>query len=76
MEEKTIRKTFELPTDKTEEYVLCLYQDGVAVVEPTIIPVGKTSIEVELTGSGVQYYELYINDTYYKTEKVDFGSNG
>ena len=76
VEEKTIRKTFELPTDKTEEYVLCLYQDGVAVVEPTIIPVGKTSIEVELTGSGVQYYELYINDTYYKTEKVDFGSNG
>lgn len=72
----TVRQTFSLPTDRTEDYMLSLYQNGQAVYEDTQITVGTTSITVELTGSGTQYYDLYINDVYYKTEKVVFSANG
>ncbi|MBQ7801853.1 MAG: Stk1 family PASTA domain-containing Ser/Thr kinase [Oscillospiraceae bacterium] len=74
--EVTIRKTFSLPADRTEDYVLSLYQNGMNVYEDTQITAGTTSITVELTGSGTQYYDLYINDEYYKTEKVVFTANG
>lgn len=76
IKEITKRIIFKLPTDRTEEYIFSLFQNGKEVIEPVKIPVGTTQIEVELTGSGVQYYELYINDEYYSTEKVDFAANG
>ena len=76
VKEVTIRKTFNLPSDRTESYVLSLYLDGRPVCEDAQITAGTTSITVELSGSGTQYYELYINDEYYKTEKVVFSSNG
>ena len=68
--------TFALPTDKTEEYLLSLKQNGVDVLEPTPITPDTTSIQVSLTGSGVGYYELYIDGAYYKTERVEFTVNG
>ena len=74
--EVTVRKTFSLPADRTENYVLSLYQDGKSVYEDAEIVAGTTSITVELTGSGTQYYELYINGEYYSTEKVVFTTDG
>ena len=72
---KTKEVTFSLPTDRTEQYLLGLYQGGTQVIEDTIIKPGKTEIKVVLTGSGTQSYDLYINNQFYKSEKVDFETN-
>ncbi|MBO5129270.1 MAG: Stk1 family PASTA domain-containing Ser/Thr kinase [Oscillospiraceae bacterium] len=74
--ELTVQKTFNLPTDRTEDYVLSLYLNGKNVYEDAAITAGTSSITVELTGSGTLYYDLYINGEYYKTEKVVFTANG
>ena len=72
----TLVYTIQLPADRTEGYLLSIHQNGRELMEPTHIEAGTESIQVELTGSGVQYFELYINGTYYKTEKVEFTVNG
>ena len=76
LEKITMIFTFALPTDKTEDYLLSLRQNGVDILEPTPITPDTTSIQVSLTGSGVGYYELYIDGAYYKTERVEFTVNG
>ena len=76
LNEVTLVYTIQLPADRTENYMLSIHQHGEELLEPTEIEAGTESIQVELTGSGVQYYELYINGTYYKTEKVEFTVNG
>ena len=71
--------TFELPADRTEDYLLSLRdQDGNPIegYEDIPVPGGTARIPIELTGSGVQYYQLYINGEYYKTERVEFIVNG
>ena len=77
--ETTMIFTFHLPTDRTEDYMLSLRdQNGNEIEGYEDIPImaGKASIEVELTGTGVAFYQLYINGEYYKTEKVEFIVNG
>ena len=64
--------TIDLPADREEDYTLGLYLNGKAALENTQITAGTPSIDVTLTGAGVVYYDLYINDTYYKTVKVEF----
>ena len=76
VKEVTVHKTFTLPSDRAEDYVLGLYQNGTQVIEDTMITAGQTSIQVSLTGTGTQYYDLYINNEYYKTEKVEFTTDG
>ncbi len=75
-QETTVRRTFQLPTDRTEDYVLSLKRNGKEVLEPAPIAAGTKEIVVELTGSGTQEFELYINGELYKKEKVEFVSNG
>ena len=75
-QEVTLVYTIQLPADRTENYVLSIHQSGHQLMEDTEIDAGTESIQLELTGSGVQYYELYINGSYYKTEKVEFTVNG
>ena len=70
--EVTKTVTIELPTDRTEDYVVSLHYNGKAVIEDKTITAGTESFQVTLTGSGTQHYDLYINDTYYKTVKVEF----
>ena len=70
--EVTKTVTVELPADRTEDYNLGLFLNGRAVLENTVISAGTQSIGVTLTGSGTVYYDLYINDAYYKTVKVVF----
>ena len=55
--------------------MLGFYQNGMQVIEDTIVGTGMTSIDVVLTGSGVQTYDLYINNQFYKSVKVDFNAN-
>ena len=73
-EDRDVTKTvtISLPADRTEDYVLGLYLNGKSVLEATAISAGTASIDVTLTGSGTVYYDLYINDTYYRAEKVEF----
>ncbi|MBQ9148696.1 MAG: Stk1 family PASTA domain-containing Ser/Thr kinase [Oscillospiraceae bacterium] len=75
-EEVTQIYTFTLPTDRTADYMLSLRQNGKDIIEPAYVVAGTASIQVQLTGSGVEYYELYIDDVYYSTEKVEFTVNG
>ena len=72
----TLVYTIQLPADRTENYMLSVRQNGNQLMEDTEIEAGTESIQVELTGSGVQYFELYIDGAYYKTEKVEFTVNG
>ena len=72
---KTKTATFSLPRDKTEQYLLGIYSNGKQMVEDTIISPDRTEIDVVLTGSGIQSYDLYINNQFYKTVKVDFNSD-
>ena len=74
----TVEKRVELtlPSDRTEPYTLSIRLGGERVMEDMVVQVGTYTVMVQLTGSGVQYYELYIDDQYYRTEKVDFSVNG
>ena len=69
---KTKEVTFNLPTDRTEQYLLGLYQNGMRVIDDTIVTPDMTKINIVLTGSGVQTYDLYIDNQFYKTVKVEF----
>jgi beta-lactam-binding protein with PASTA domain len=64
--------TIELPADREQDYVLGLFLNGRAVLEETVITAGTASIDVTLTGSGIVYYDLHINGSYFRTEKVEF----
>ena len=63
--------SFKLPDGMVEQYNLKIVHEGIVISSHTITA-GVEDIEVTLTGSGLQYYELYINDMYFTTEKVDF----
>ena len=64
--------TLVLPTGMTEAYTLELKQNGVNVLEPYQAQPAETSVVVELTGSGVQTYELYVNGAFHSKVTVDF----
>ena len=69
----TIPYTLVLPAGMTEPYSLMLKKNGTDVMpEPYIAQPTETSIVVELTGTGVQTYELYVNGEYHSEIKVDF----
>ena len=70
--EVTILYTLALPTDMTEAYTLHLKQNGVDVVEPYPAQPTETHVQVELTGSGVETFDLYVNDTFHSKVTVDF----
>ena len=74
-ENKTKKVTFTLPSDRSEKYLLGLYQNNMQVIEDTIVSPDMRSIDVVLTGYGVQTYDIYINNKFYKSEKVDFEAN-
>ncbi len=72
---KTKKITLDLPTDRTENYLLSLYLGGIQVIEDTMVSPDKTEMDVVLTGSGTQTYVIYINNQEYKKVKVDFDAN-
>ena len=72
---KTKTVTISLPSDRSDQYLLGIYQNNMQVVEDTVISPGTMKHNVVLTGYGVQSYDLYINSQFYKTVKVDFEAN-
>ena len=72
---KTKTVSISLPTDRADQYLLGIYQNNMQVVEDTVITPGTTRHSVQLSGYGVQSYDLYINNQFYKTVKVDFEAN-
>ena len=69
----TIPYTLMLPTGMTEPYSLTLKRDGVDVMpEPYVAQPTQTSLVVELTGTGVQTFQLFVNGEYHSEIKVDF----
>ena len=45
---------------------------GKPVMEDRTVSADTKSIDVTLTGAGTKHFDLYINNTYYKTIKVEF----
>ena len=69
----TIPYTLTLPSGMTEAYSLMLKKDGVDVMpEPYQAQPTETKLVVELTGSGVETFQLYVNGAYHSDIKVDF----
>ena len=72
-EPEEVTKVVAIPLpNKEEAYVLSMFYEGSEVRESTQIMPGTTSINVELTGTGTQYYDLYINGEFYQTYEVVF----
>ena len=67
----TKQVTFILP-EKTQSYSLNIRLNGNEVIETQTMPAGTASFTVELTGTGTQFYDLYIDGEPYRTEKVVF----
>ncbi len=59
-----------------EAYVLQIKLNGIAIMEPTTITPGQTYITADLTGSGVQTYELWVDDAYKSSFTVEFKIDG
>ena len=67
----TKQVTIELPQDKTEDYVLSVRREGVAVEERTI-PAGAMALEIELSGEGVMSFEIWIDNMFGWSITVNF----
>ena len=68
----------DLPTDRTEPYRIGLRHNGEKVpnYDDQVIDPSTTFITLRLMGSGVQTYEIYIDDVLYKTIEVNFAIDG
>ena len=68
----------DLPTDRTEPYRIGLRHNGEKVpnYDDQVIDPSTTFITLRLMGSGVQTYEIYIDDVLYKTIEVNFTIDG
>ena len=67
--------TFELPA-REEPYILTIFCNGWQVTAAREIQPGVTDIVLEMSGSGVRRYDLYIDDVYYGSQDWTFGQYG
>ncbi|MGM9604977.1 MAG: Stk1 family PASTA domain-containing Ser/Thr kinase [Faecousia sp.] len=69
--------TFDVPV-RTESYILIICRKGQAdqQVASGVVQPGDNLFTVELSDTGVQEYDLYINGEYYQSMKVTFKNNG
>ena len=70
-EPSPVNVTFSLPV-REEAYYLSILQNGTEIVSNVEIAPGSNGYVLELTGSGVQTYDLYINGQFYQTQRVEF----
>ncbi len=68
----TMLYTFTDLPEGTEPYRLSILLNGNAVVVDLEIQPGQTSVEVMLTGYGIQECSIYINGEYYDSVMVEF----
>ena len=71
--EVRVQKTIiiELPGLSDVERLFQLKQGNSIVYETTLQP-GQLSLEITLTGSGIQYYDKWIDGVFWEAERVDF----
>ena len=67
--------TFELPA-REEPYILTIFCNGWQVTAAREIQPGVTDIVLEMSGSGIRRYDLYIDDVYYASQDWTFGQYG
>lgn len=70
-QESTKKVRIMLP-EREEAYLLTIMQGNTPLREAMQVAPGTTYVEVELTGMGVQSYDVYIDDEKYQTIEVDF----
>ena len=68
----TKNHTISLPEEMISDYTLTVKLDGVTVYETRITDLDRETITISLTGSGVQYYKVYVNGLNPWIEEVDF----
>lgn len=72
--EVTKSVTLKLPDGLLDAYSLKIVYNGTTVYENTKVQPDMTELTVELSGSGTQYFDIYINGAYSWPERVDFTS--
>ncbi|MBQ9929843.1 MAG: Stk1 family PASTA domain-containing Ser/Thr kinase [Oscillospiraceae bacterium] len=60
-----------LPTDRTEEYTVTIYREGV-LMEERVIPVGTVSTEFRVSGKDTMKFSVLIDNEPYTTINVSF----
>ena len=73
-DENTIQYTFQLPVMQ-DVFTLRIESEGRTILQDTWVIADAGSITMDLKGSGVHFYTLYINGEFYKTVTVDFEAN-
>ena len=67
----TIGVQFSLP-ERDEPYILSIFLNGKEVIESREIVPGTSSFVCDLTGTGTQTYDIYIDGEYYQSKEVPF----
>jgi len=67
----TIGVQFSLP-ERDEPYILSIFLNGKEVIESREIVPGTSSFVCDLTGTGTQTYDVYIDGEYYQSKEVPF----
>ena len=67
----TIGVQFSLP-ERDEPYSLSIFLNGKEVIESREIVPGTSSFVCDLTGTGTQTYDIYIDGEYYQSKEVPF----
>jgi len=72
-QQKTVTVPVELPEEYVEKYIIKVVLADKVIFEQEIPEDSdQNSVSVEMTGSGVQQYSVYINDDLFVTKEVDF----
>ena len=67
----TIGVQFSLP-ERDEPYILSIFLNGKEVIESREIVPGTSSFVCDLSGTGTQTYDIYIDGEYYQSKEVPF----
>lgn len=67
----TIGVQFSLP-ERDEPYILSIFLNGKEVIESREIVPGTSSFVCDLTGTGTQTYDIYIDGEFYQSKEVPF----
>ena len=65
----------QLPADIAVSYKIQVYQNGKPCTDAYTVSVGTVEVPMSLSGSGVQYFDFYVNGKYQDSFKVDFSTN-
>jgi serine/threonine-protein kinase len=65
--------TIDLPSDKTEDYVISIYREDDTLVEERDVPAGTLSTQVSLTGIRTMRFRVQLSTGESWTVTVDFG---